>query len=53
MNERVFEPPGGREVDDEATIEEEEALAAGEGFNNDELDDLQKVSFGVSYFPLP
>ena len=30
-------------VDDEATLEEEETLEEGEGFNAAELDDLQKV----------
>ena len=43
MTQRDFEPVVGQDVDDEATIEEEETLEAGEGFNQDELDDLQKV----------
>ncbi|CAB3998799.1 mesoderm induction early response 1-like [Paramuricea clavata] len=42
MSERDFEPAGGQDIDDEATIDEEETLEAGEGFNDDELDDLQK-----------
>ena len=50
MTERDFEPAGGQDIDDEATIEEEETLEAGEGFNHDELDDLQKVHFEVSLF---
>ena len=31
------------DMDDEATLEEEETLEAAEGFNEEELDDLQKV----------
>ena len=45
MTERDFEPAGGQDIDDEATIDEEETLEAGEGFNHDELDDLQKVLY--------
>ena len=51
MTERDFEPAGGQDIDDEATIDEEETLEAGEGFNNDELDDLQKVySKNLTFF---
>lgn len=31
------------DIDDEATLDEEETLEAGEGFNEEEIDDLQKV----------
>jgi hypothetical protein len=50
MSEGDFEPAGGQDIDDEATIDEEETLEAGEGFNDDELDDLQKVRFKISFF---
>ncbi|XP_046849851.1 mesoderm induction early response protein 1-like [Xenia sp. Carnegie-2017] len=42
INERDFEPLPEQEVDDEATIDEEETLEAGEGFNQNEINDLQK-----------
>ena len=47
MTERDFEPPSGQDIDDEATIDEEETLEAGEGFNHDELNDLQKVRLRI------
>ena len=52
MNERDFEPAVGQDIDDEATIDEEETLEAGEGFNHDELQDLQKVRFRILPFSL-
>ena len=50
MTERDFEPALGQDVDDEATIDEEETLEEREGFNHDELQDLQKVRFKICYF---
>ena len=52
MSERDFEPAVGQDIDDEATIDEEETLEAGEGFNHDELQDLQKVRFRIFPFSL-
>lgn len=52
MRERDFEPAVGQDIDDEATIDEEETLEAGEGFNHDELQDLQKVRFRIFPFSL-
>lgn len=51
MTQRDFEPAAEQDVDDEATIEEEETLEAGEGFNQDELDDLQKVRLEFLFSP--